>query len=92
MNMSMRRIGLVSLLLSAMVQAVIASCPTSSPPPCQNPIMEGWGCGSFGTTCCHYVDYRCPGSSTIYRVWDSHPYWGCQRDLHGEYTCLAEPL
>lgn len=67
----------------------LAFCPNDENVPCEEPIAEGWGCGTYGVVCCHYVDYRCPGSSQVYRVWDAHPYWSCTRDLHGEYTCLG---
>lgn len=85
----MGHLGLfASLLLASQIAIAYAGCPFSLEPTCANAILEGYGCGTYGTLCCQYGDYRCPGETTTSRVWTPHPTFTCRTNLHGEYHCM----
>ena len=88
--MNKLRLFLLVITGVAASQFALSRCPPTTIPPCEDDAVKiGWGCGTYGTICCAYTDWKCPGSATLYRVWSSHPYWTCYSGppQSGEYRC-----
>ncbi len=86
MRINIKRALLTALPFVLLNQAAFSYCPSDDPYPCDVPVINGYGCGTYGTDCCHYTEYRCPGSSIVYRQWYSQSFYTCQIVV-GEYDC-----
>ena len=82
---SLSALTAIALLTSQI--GIAATCPASDVIECSGAVVVGHGCATISPYCCQYYDWKCPGSSTLYRVYTPYFGWQCQRDINGQFLC-----